>query len=339
MSEQKANNPKSGLYWLIAFLVIIIVGMGVVILIQLLNKPISPPIDIDVPTETAQPVPPVAPSDTPIPAVPIAGNCGHSDAINILLLARDIASGELPYGADVIRFVHVDFGEASVRMVAIPRDLWVSTPHLSMLNMQGSRLGPVFYYVEQNTIGTQPEKNVSGTNAVAQAIYDNFGVKPDYYLFFEMKTFSEALDLMGGVDVNIPRDLAYGGYSFKAGPQHLDGKIALIYARLLPNNELSGGSDRLERQNLIIRAVWEKLLSPANIVLVPSLIETFNENIVTDLSPAWIADLACMLDKVPQDQLIFSEVGASMITGPGPDDSMIPDVDKVRLFLQEQLAP
>jgi len=339
MSENQANKPNTLLYWVIAILVLIIIGVGAVFLWQLLRNPISPPLDIIVPTNTTQPVQPAVPSATPIPAEPLSETCGRSDVMTILFQARDVSEGELPYGADVIRFVRVDFGAPGVRMIAVPRDLWVETPHLNMLNIQNSRLGPVFYYVEQNTIGTQPEKAVSATNAVAQAIYDNFAVTPDYYLFFEMKTFAEALDLLGGVDVNIPRDLDYGGYSFKAGPQHLDGQTALIYARLLPENEISDGWDRLERQNLILKAVWAKLLTPANIVLVPSLIETFNENIVTDLSPALIADLACMVDKVPQDQLILTQVDASMITGAGPDDSMLPDVDKVRQFLQGQLAP
>ena len=327
------------IYWVIALVFIIILGVGGFLIWVFLRKPISPPLDISTPTPTIVPTEYIQPTAVVVPTLPVVETCGHSGVMTFLILARDISEGEPPYGADMIRFVRVDFSQRTVHMIAVPRDLWVGTPHLEALDIENSRLGPVFYYVEQATLGTWNQKAVAGTSALAQALYDNFQVTADHYIFFEMRYFADALNLLGGVDVIIPSDLVAGGYTFKAGLQHLDGEMALMYARLLPGNELSDGWERLERQNIILGAVWDKMLDPANIVLVPDLIEQFNDNIVTDLSPLLIADLACMLDKVPRDQLALYQVDASMITGPGPDDSMLPDVEKVRQFLQLQLAP
>jgi LCP family protein required for cell wall assembly len=274
-----------------------------------------------------------------------AGNCGQSGVMTILFLARDVGTGDLsggaewPYGADVIRFVRIDFSAKTVRVIAIPRDLWVATPHLGAFNLANSRLGLVFYNVELATGGGQTDKTIAATNALAQSLYDNFGVTPDHYIFFEMRYFTDAIDQLGGVDVNVPRNLTYGENSFSAGPQHLDGKTALTYARLMPGNEIDNGWDRLERQNIILAALRAKALEPANIVKLPGLVDLFKNDFVTDLSPELIADLVCMVDKVPQDQLTFLEIEPAMIIGPGPDSSMLPNAQLIKTFLQEQLAP
>jgi LCP family protein required for cell wall assembly len=285
------------------------------------------------------------PTAIPPTATPQVVTCGHSGVMTILFLARDVDKGgqpggaEWPYGADVIRFVRIDFSAKTVRVIAIPRDLWVSTPHLGDFNLVNSRLGLVFYQVEVGTTGSQADKTITATNALAQALYDNFGIAPDYYIFFEMRYFADAIDQLGGVDVNIPRNLTYGQNSFNAGLQHLDGKTALTYARLMPGNEIDNGWDRLERQNIILKALRAKLLEPANIVKLPGLVDLFKNDIVTDLSPALIGDLVCMADKVPQDQLTFLGIEPTMIIGPGPDSSMLPNVQVIKTFLQEQLAP
>ena len=131
--------------------------------------------------------------------------------MTVLLLARDIANGEPPYGADLIRFVRIDFDNQTVRLIAVPRDLWVATPHLAPLNVDHSRLGLVYYLQEQATAGTSDQIATAATGAVAQALYDNYGVTADHYLFLEMKYFAQALDQLGGLDVNIPAAITVGG--------------------------------------------------------------------------------------------------------------------------------
>jgi len=242
-------------------------------------------------------------------------------------------------GADLIRFARVDFNNKTIRLIAVPRDLWVETPHLDYLNLDQSRLGLVYYRVEQNTIGTDKEIATASTSAVAQALYDNYAVAADHYIFFEMRYFADAIDQLGGLDVNIPADISFGDYSFHAGEQHLDGQHALLYTRLLPGNELSDGWNRVDRQNLILKVLIAKLLDPANIVKIPGLIQEFNADITTDLSLELITNLACLADKVPQDQITNVRVDQNMIIGAGPDSSMIADTEMVKQFLQEQLAP
>ena len=81
------------------------------------------------------------------------------------------------------------------------------------------------------------------------------------------------------------------------------------------------------------------LLEPANILKIPGLLTQFQNDFTTDLSPEQITDLTCLAGKVTSDQITSVQVEKSMITGPGPDNSMLADTEKVTQFLQQQLAP
>lgn len=321
-------------------IVLVVIGFACQQAAAVYRKSLAAPLVLEVQPSPTGDLSPTSTSQPQVQPPPQAGTCGQSGVMTILFLARDKSyGGDWPYGADLIRFVRVDFNNKTIRLIAVPRDLWVETPHLSYLNLDQSRLGLVYFLVEQNSTGTDTEITTASTNAVAQVLYDNYSVAAEHYIFFEMGYFAQAIDRLGGLDVNIPADISVGEDSFHAGEQHLDGNRALLYTRLLPGNEISDGWNRMDRQNLILKAFIAKLLEPANIVKIPGLIQEFRNDITTDLSPELITDLACMADKVSQDQITNVRVEPDMILSAGPDSSMIADTEKVKQFLQEQLAP
>ena len=238
-----------------------------------------------------------------------------------------------------IRLARVDFSNQTVRIISIPRDLGVATPHLANLNIAYSPLGLVFYRIEQNTTGSKAEQETAATNAVAQALYDNFGVVSDHYILYDMYQFADVVDDLGGLDINVPSDFSASGISFHAGQQHMDGKTALNYARLINGPEINNGWDRFSRQNLVMISAWNKLLEPANLAKIPGLVEEYSKDAVTDLSPAQIVDLSCLATKLSRDQIVLTGIDQSMVTGPGPETSMLPDIQKITAFLAQQLAP
>jgi LCP family protein required for cell wall assembly len=328
---------------ILEIVVILIIGIAWQKAVAVYKNSLAAPLVLDVqPTPTGE----LSPTKTAQPQiVPVVNTCGQSGGMTLLILSRDLyqsqttAGASWPYGADLIRFIRIDFSQRTVRMIAVPRDLWVSTPHLDFLSIKNKQLGLIFFEVEQNTSGTRTEKAVAAVNAVAQSLYDNFAVTADHYVYFDMQAFDDAVEKIGGVDVNIPQDLTSGGYSFSAGLQHLDAESALIYARLLPGNEITEGADRFDRQNIVLKALWKKILQPENIVKIPGLAEEFSKNIITDLSPSQIMSLTCMIDKIPEEQVTLVEVEETMVLGPGPENSILPNVDMIKQFLQEQLAP
>jgi LCP family protein required for cell wall assembly len=269
---------------------------------------------------------------TPAAPTPVI-NCGESGTMNVFVLVRSIVKEEPAYGVDSIRFYRVDFSQKRLSIIALPRDLWVSTPVLANWNINNSRLGLVFNTVEQGTAGSTADKYLAATKAVIQTIKDNFDVVPDHYFFIDPEYFAKAIDQLGGLDINIPADFSVSGFKFLAGQQHIDGQTALLY--------VSGNRDsewaRLDRQNLVLKTLLAKVAQPANITKIPALLDQFKSDFVTDLTPAQILNLSCMVDKIQLDQITTTQVGSDMITGTGPNGSMLPNVDKIKQFLADQL--
>ena len=86
------------------------------------------------------------------------------------------------------------------------------------------------------------------------------------------------VDAMGGVDIDVPYpvydesypDPIYGStvLSIKAGRQHMDGRIALAYARSRHQDSDYG---RMERQQTLLLAIRSQL-GPATILAAPDLV-------------------------------------------------------------------
>jgi LCP family protein required for cell wall assembly len=326
------NMFKNKFFWITLIFVLLAFLAGMVFAYF---RPLSKQLDLNlIPTHTTDP------AATPVPAPAVSqGACGQTGVSTTLFMARDLSEGTSPPGADTIRFIRMDYDQKRVTILAVPRDLWVKTPVLAAQDIAYSRLGLVFYHIEEATIGEKDDKNLAAIIAVAQTLYDNFQPIPNHYLFFEMTYFASGIDQLGGLDVNIPTPISFDEISFSAGLQHLNGEQALLYARLLPGNELSDGWNRLDRQNLVLDALHSKIMEPINFFKIPGLVSLFWDDILTDLSPSQVSNMICMLTEVPSENIKLIEVDPSMITGPGPDSSMIPDVEKVKKFMLEQLAP
>jgi LCP family protein required for cell wall assembly len=330
---------------ILVFLVIVLTagGFGLQWVSAAYQRPLAASLALDVqPSPTAVEITGAesAAVETPVPTQ-APTTCGKSGVITVLVVGSNEFYGTVDSGADLIRFVRIDFDNKTVRLIAIPDDIWVETPHLAALNLENSRLGIVYVRVERATSGTATQIDTAATSAVAQALYDNYGVAADYYIHFDMQYVVNAIDLLGGLDINIPAYISDAAATFSPGQQHLDGMGVFHYSRMLPSGggEIVDGWDRMDRQNLVVKALIAKLLEPTNIVKIPGLIQQFREDFITDLSPELIANLACLAGKVPQDQITNLRVESSMIISEGPDDAMIADTEKVSQFLQEQLAP
>ncbi|MBN2106018.1 MAG: LCP family protein [Deltaproteobacteria bacterium] len=263
-----------------------------------------------------------------------SSNCGFSDALIILFLGTDERQ-EYPYGADAIRFLKVDYSDLTVACVDLSRDLWVKTPALADKKIKEARLGDVFDIVQTGTKGTLKEQYLAATTAMAQIIYDNFGVAPDRYMTVPQSSFADLVDGLGGIEVEVPYDVDAYKHVVLAGKRNLTGQEALSYIRQVDVIGL-GDLGRNIRQVPYVKAVLQRMGEPANLVKLPGLIGRLRENFVTDLSPARIASLGCMLSQVPRDNITFHALRFDM-TSPGPQASLRPDTAKIKPWIQELL--
>ena len=240
--------------------------------------------------------------------------CGDEAAWNVLLVGIDYSDPQYTYGlADVIRVLRVDFVEMKVNMVALPRDLLVEAPEGRFTEQNPMKINQAYLFGTPGWGGYLGEG--IGANSLAEVIRYNFGVTPQHYAVVNFDTVINFIDAIGGVEVNLPQGVTDPNPSlgsFPAGPQTLSGERALALMRIRTNYS---DSFRVSNQTLVMKAILSKLMQPASLVKVPSLLNQFSEAFLTDLSIDQIASLGmCFLSNFELDNLRAAQIPDELLT-------------------------
>lgn len=163
---------------------------------------------------------------------------------------------EGPAHTDTMMVLTIDPVGLSAAMLSLPRDLWVEIPNFGV-----DRINQANYY------GEIYEYPGGGQALAVQTVEALLGVPIDYYVAVNFDAFVEVVDLIGGIDIDVPEaiddpdypDQCYGydPFSIAAGEQQLDGEAALKYARTRAT--FGGDVDRAGRQQAVILAVRQKI--------------------------------------------------------------------------------
>jgi LCP family protein required for cell wall assembly len=214
--------------------------------------------------------------------------------INILLLGRGGGAHDAPDLTDTLMVASIDPINHTSTLFSVPRDLWVNVPDQGVMKINAAWESGVYKHLGKMTLGSSDPKAVkAGFGTIDQTINDVFGITIDYNLLVDFKAFQQAIDTVGGVNVNVPADLvdptmawenANNPVLAKAGFQTFNGKQSLIYAR---SRETSSDFARGERQRAILLALKSKVISAgtlSNPLKISGLISSFGNNVQTDLS-------------------------------------------------------
>lgn len=240
--------------------------------------------------------------------------CGNEQAWNVLLVGIDYRGENYLYGlADVIRVARVDFVNMKVNMIALPRDLVVEGPEDRFTELNPMKINQAYLFGTEGWKGYAGEGN--GANSLAEVIRYNFGVTPHHYAVVDFQTVINFIDAIGGVELDLPQavfdpDPNLG--SFPAGPQTLNGERALALMRIRTNYS---DSFRVGHQNMVIRAIVNKLAQPAMLVKIPGLLDQFKGGFLTDLSVEQIASLGmCFLKNFDTSNLKSAQIPQELLT-------------------------
>ena len=131
---------------------------------------------------------------------------------------------------------------------------------------------------------------------MSAAIANDYDVEIDRYVRMNFENFTDLIDAVGGISINVERaveDYAYptadGGtiaLRFDPGWQHMDGERALQYARTRHGDD---DYRRADRQQQVMTALSLKLLNPLN---WPAVANTLSRSVDTDLTLWDMAKLA-----------------------------------------------
>lgn len=190
---------------------------------------------------------------------------------------------------DVIFVVNLNTMTNKVKVVSIPRDtkvIWSDKQKRAYNQLTGytqniSKLNEMAAYgrINQN-IGNIRDFTIDEIENILRVHIDN-------YVVINLDAFKEIVDAIGGVDMYVPQDMYYvdnsqGLYiNLKEGQQHLDAEDAEGLVRF--RRYALGDEARVEVQQLFLKAVAEKVMSPEMISNLPNMVTRLLPYVKTDI--------------------------------------------------------
>ena len=143
---------------------------------------------------------------------------------------------------DTIILASINQKLETVSFLSVPRDLYID----------GRKINEFYEFY--------------GIEKLIEEVAKATGVQAEKYMVVDMDTFTKMIDLIGGIDVNVEKDIydysypddkGYSEpYSIQKGDYHMNGTEALKYAR---SRKSTSDFDRSERQQDIIEAVRKQI--------------------------------------------------------------------------------
>ena len=132
--------------------------------------------------------------------------------------------------------------------------------------------------------------NVNGGAALSAKTVSNLlgGTQIDRYVRINVIGFAKLVDALGGIDFYVPKDIHYKDdtqhlyINLKAGQQHLNGDQTMQILRF--RYDALGDIGRIQRQQLVMRALMEQSLNPTTLAKLPQLLAVVHDYIDTNLT-------------------------------------------------------
>ncbi len=220
--------------------------------------------------------------------------------------------------ADSIMLLRTDPEHHRITYLSIPRDLEVEVPGFG----------------HEKINSTLPN---GGPQLTIRTIREVFGIEVNHTILMDFPAFREVIDALGGIEVDVrkpavskvecpypsaARCARWGGWRFGRGRQEMDGRRALHYSRIRKNELDLGESDlnRVGRQQQVLQATLEKMVSFGTYVRLPFIGEDLVSPLTTDLSTNELFQFAWLRFRANDARTIFCRLGA---TGDGDDNAAV----------------
>ena len=237
----------------------------------------------------------VSPSNLPAPLAMARLATGAWDApaaeearsqdLTLLVMGTDNTGGRrsLRGNTDTMLLVHMSPESQRVSVLSIPRDTRVPIPgyRTFKVNSANPRGGP---------------------ELAVETVSRFLKVPIDRYLLVDLGAISEVVDALGGLDVEIPKRMAYvdraGGLSIDLpeGKHHLDGSQVESFLRF--RHDGMGDIGRVSRQQALLLDTMPQIVHPLNWVKFPKLWAIVRAHSETDLTTGDVLSLASWINRI-----------------------------------------
>ena len=237
---------------------------------------------------------------------------------NVLILGVDEGAGSTETGgknADTILVLSFSNETGRSRLISIPRDTWV------VFASGSGRIGDMY--------------NLGGANLMVRQVSALLGISVHQYIIIDMSTFADLINILGGLDIYVEEDMRYEDpasglvINLQQGYQHLNGDELQKYLRF--RGEKLGDVGRVQRQQKVIKALYEKVLQLETIPKLPAIADLFQNRMETSAEIFDSAHLANVLRHMSSDPPTTTML-------PGSEDSSgnwIPNVMEIDKKINE----
>jgi LCP family protein required for cell wall assembly len=171
---------------------------------------------------------------------------------------------------DTLILAHTDFKRRKIVLISLPRDLYFRGLKINAYNS--------LYGIEQ----------------LMTELSDITGLKVDEYVMIDMYALIEVINILGGIDIYLEKNLVdptyitkdngiFGTLYYPKGHYHLDGIQSLRIAR---SRYTTSDFDRAKRQQIVLEGIAEKLKSIgiSDLNKISKLIKTLATYVKTNFS-------------------------------------------------------
>jgi len=200
----------------------------------------------------------------------------NQEKLNIIILGYGGENHAGAYLTDTIILGQINCGGKEVKLVNIPRDLWVENRKINSIYADRQKAEDLIAILE-----------------------DDLNLTIDLWVTIDFDGFRSIIDEFGGIEIlvqkgfddyNYPRndndqvDAGVMHIHFDQGWQKMDGEQALRYARSRYGVEDGGDFNRSFRQQQVLVAIKNELLKAQNIWRYFSLFKIVRDNFSTNLT-------------------------------------------------------
>ena len=201
--------------------------------------------------------------------------------------------------ADVIMLASFDTEDHEICVLQIPRDTYFNYTDKDYKKINGAL------------------SNYGGVAEFSSKIGEALGTPVDFYVSLDLDAFVEVIDLIGGVEVNVPCDMEYNdpyqnfSVHLMRGKQTLDGKTAMQFVRFR-SGYIRGDISRMDAQKIFLASLVKKLSETKNPVTLCNIFKTVMGNTETNLSEKDLIYFAYHFLQCDSYDMLF-------VTAPGED--------------------
>ncbi|MDR1101951.1 MAG: LCP family protein [Clostridiales bacterium] len=222
-------------------------------------------------------------------AVIVTGENRKQNFFTVLLVGKDA----IALNTDTIMVAAIDVTNKQYSLMSIPRD----TMTKSMRSVKKINAAYASGGIEQ----------------LKKEVADLIGFKVDRHVIIKLDGFEKVIDIIGGVEIDVPQDMNYDDPAqnlhihLKTGLQVLNGKNAVGFVRYR-SGYLDADLGRIKAQQSFLTSVIKKMASPANFFKIVPIVTAVFDNIETDMTLGEMVWAATNMRDIQEEQVTMATI-------------------------------